>query len=52
MVQAAGAQGILFNSAITNGSNLVRYNDVLATTDFVQVYDPSRALPRDQSSWR
>jgi len=52
LVLAAGAKGILYSSAITSGTNLVLYNDALAGSDFVHVYDPDHALPRDQSSWR
>lgn len=52
LVLAAGAKGILFDSLVTDGTNLVLYNDALETTDVVQPYDPNHALPRDQSSWR
>lgn len=52
MVLAAGAKGILFDSVIADGTNLVLYNDTLEATDVVRVYDPNHALPRDQSSWR
>lgn len=52
LVLAAGAKGILFDSSMTDGSNLVLYNDTLEGTDFVRPYDPNHALPRDQLSWR
>ena len=52
VVLTAGAKGILFDSVVSDGSNLVLYNDTLEATDFVRPYDPGHALPRDQSSWR
>lgn len=48
---AAGAKGILFDSVINGGTNLVLYNDMLGATDLVRPYDPDRGLPRDQASW-
>lgn len=50
-VLAAGAKGILFNSAITGGANLVIYTDALTGADAINVYDPNNALPKNQSSW-
>lgn len=52
LVMTAGAKGILFDSLITEGTNLVLYNDTLEANDVVRPYDPNHALPRDQSSWR
>jgi RES domain-containing protein len=50
---AAGAKGILFASGLaTGGINLVVYNDGLTAGDTLQVYDPARALPKNQDSWR
>ena len=52
-VIAAGAKGILFASTLaTGGINLAVYNDTLAASDTLQVYDPSGALPKNQASWR
>lgn len=51
MVLSAGAKGILFDSVITGGTNLVLYNDAFTKTDKVLPYDPNNGLPRDQSSW-
>jgi RES domain-containing protein len=50
-VLAAGAKGILFKSAITGGANLVVYTDALAGADAITVYDPNKALPKNQKSW-
>lgn len=50
-VLAAGAKGILFNSAITARANLVIYTDALAGTDAIAVHDPDHALPKNQQSW-
>lgn len=50
-VLAAGAKGILFNSSISGAANLVIYTDTLAGPDVIQVYDPNKDLPKDQSSW-
>lgn len=50
-VLAAGAKGILFNSALTSGSNLVIYTDALTGADAIDVYDPNNDLPKNQSSW-
>jgi RES domain-containing protein len=51
-VVAAGAKGILFRSRLSaDGVNLVMYVDDLAPTDRLDVHDPLRSLPRDQSSW-
>ena len=47
----AGAKGILVQSAITGGTNLVLYNDALNSTDMIEVHDPNHALPKNQSSW-
>lgn len=50
---AAGAKGILFGSGLApGGTNLVVFNDMLATVDTLQVYDPTGALPKNQDSWR
>ena len=52
-VIATGAKGILFASTLaTGGINLAVYNDTLAASDTLQVYDPSGALPKNQASWR
>lgn len=51
-VMAAGAKGILFDSVLDVGTNLVLYTDYLAPGDQVRAHDPHHALPRDQSSWR
>jgi len=50
-VLAAGARGILFDSALSGGANLVVYTDALTDTNTVTVYDPNKDLPKDQSSW-
>ncbi|CUI07001.1 RES family NAD+ phosphorylase [Massilia antarctica] len=50
-VLAADAKGILFNSAITGGENLVIYTDALTGADAINVYDPNNDLPKNQSSW-
>lgn len=51
-VFAAGAKGIVFGSRVSPaGTNIVLYNDMLASTDSVLVHDPSGALPKNQSSW-
>lgn len=50
-VIAAGAKGILFNSAITGGTNLVLYTDTLTGADTLAVHDPGGDLPKNQSSW-
>jgi hypothetical protein len=51
-VIAAGGKGILFKSRLSpDGVNLVLYVDELGSMDRLDVYDPQRALPRDQSSW-
>ncbi|MPQ55234.1 RES family NAD+ phosphorylase [Duganella sp. FT27W] len=51
LVMSTGTKGILFNSVITGGSNLVLYTDMLAPTDVIKPYDPTQSLPRDQASW-
>lgn len=51
-VLAAGAKGILFNSAIAGGTNLVIYTDALTGADAINVYDPGNDLPKNQSSWK
>ena len=51
LVRAAGAKGILFNSSITSGTNLVLYTDSLTDSDVLVVYDPHQALPKNQDSW-
>ena len=52
MVLAAGHTGILFPSlANDRGLNIVVYVDRLKNGNSVQVNDPDRRLPRDQSSW-
>ncbi len=51
-VLAAGAKGIMFNSAITGGANLVIYTDALTGADAINVYDPGNDLPKNQSSWK
>jgi RES domain-containing protein len=44
---AAGAKGIVFPSRLSPaGTNLVLYPDLLETTDSIEVYDPTGALPR------
>lgn len=50
-VLAAGAKGILFNSAINARANLVIYTDALAGADSIAVHDPDNALPKNQQSW-
>ncbi|CAD6563290.1 RES family NAD+ phosphorylase [Paraburkholderia sabiae] len=51
-VLAAGAKGILFRSRLSpDGVNLVLYVDELESTDRLEVYDPQRSLPHNQSSW-
>jgi hypothetical protein len=51
-VIATGGKGILFKSRLSpDGVNLVIYVDEIDSTDRLEVYDPQRALPRDQSSW-
>lgn len=50
-VIAAGAKGIMFNSAITGGTNLVIYTDALTGGYSIAVYDPNNDLPKNQSSW-
>jgi RES domain-containing protein len=51
-VHAAGAKGILFDSTIANGTNLVIYTDSLTGADSVEAYDPNNALPKNQLSWK
>ena len=49
---AAGAKGILFSSRVRlGGMNLVIYTEVLGTDGAIDVYDPEKALPRNQQSW-
>lgn len=50
-VLAAGAKGIMFNSAITGGANLVIYTDALTSADAINAYDPNNDLPKNQLSW-
>jgi RES domain-containing protein len=51
-VIAAGAKGILFRSRLSpDGVNLVLYVDEFESTDRLEVYDPQRSLPQNQSSW-
>ncbi|WP_374582426.1 RES family NAD+ phosphorylase [Pseudoduganella sp.] len=50
-VLEAGAKGILFNSTITGGTNLVIYPDALTALDSITAYDPNNALPKNQQSW-
>ena len=50
-VLAAGAKGILFNSAISDGANLVIYTDALTGADAINVYDPNNDLPKNQKAW-
>ncbi|CAG9252222.1 hypothetical protein PUN4_180126 [Paraburkholderia unamae] len=51
-VIAAGAKGILFRSRLSpSGTNLVLYVDELATSDTLEVHDPTGSLPHNQSSW-
>lgn len=50
-VLAAGAKGILFQSTIDGGTNLVIYNDALADFDAINAYDPNNDLPNNQLSW-
>lgn len=47
----AGGKGILFNSTITGGANLVIYTDALTGLDSITAYDPNNALPKNQQSW-
>lgn len=50
---AAGAKGVLFRSRHTaHGTSLALYTDLLAPSDHLEVYDPTRALPKNQDSWR
>jgi len=52
MVIASGAKGLLFSSFIKpGGCNLVLYDDQLAASDVVEVYDPHGDLPKNQDSW-
>ncbi|WP_344762902.1 RES domain-containing protein [Actimicrobium antarcticum] len=51
-VLAAGAKGILFNSAITGDANLVIYTDALTGADAINVDDPNNDLPKNQLSWQ
>lgn len=49
---AAGAKGILFGSRLSpRGVNLVLYTELLESSDILEVYDPARALPKNQESW-
>lgn len=51
-VIAAGAKGILFQSHISAaGVNLVVFPDTFIATDSLAVFDPGRALPKNQDSW-
>lgn len=50
-VLASGGKGIMFKSVLTDGTNLVLYNDVLESTDSIIVHDPNDALPKNQASW-
>jgi len=50
-VLALGAKGILFNSVITGGVNLVLYNDAMVAPDLIVPHDPHRSLPKNQNSW-
>ncbi|MGS0743425.1 RES family NAD+ phosphorylase [Glaciimonas sp. GG7] len=50
-VLAAGGKGIMFQSVITGGTNLVLYNDALGASDSIIAYDPNQALPKNQTSW-
>ena len=50
---AAGAKGILFASRLmSEGHNLVIYNDMLAADDRLEAHDPDNMLPKNQKSWR
>lgn len=51
LVFSARAKGVLFNSAITGGTNLVIYTEALTAGDAIDVYDPHNALPKNQKSW-
>ena len=52
LVLASGHTGILFPSQVHDGgTNVVVYIDRLQGMNTIQVNDPDRALPRDQSSW-
>ena len=49
---AAGVKGILFASqARPGGTNLMLYTELLGPGDAIAVYDPARALPKNQQSW-
>ena len=48
---ATGTKGIIFPSVMDHGTNLILYTATLSGGDRVEVYDPGKALPRDQRSW-
>jgi RES domain-containing protein len=52
LVLTAGAKGIMFNSSITGGANLVIYTDALTGADAINAHDPNNDLPKNQSSWK
>jgi RES domain-containing protein len=50
-VIAAGAKGIMFQSVLTRGTNVVLYTAELADPESITIYDPSNDLPKNQDSW-
>jgi RES domain-containing protein len=52
LVLSAGAKGVLFNSRLAStGTNLVLYPSVFNEADTMSVFDPTGALPKNQTSW-
>ncbi|MGE4377502.1 MAG: RES family NAD+ phosphorylase, partial [Burkholderiaceae bacterium] len=52
LVLARGHTGILFPSQVHDGGvNVVVYVDRLQGANTIEVNDPDRRLPQDQSSW-
>lgn len=52
IVRGAGHAGIIFPSvANSGGSNVVIYSDALSAPNRIEVHDPNKLLPADQSSW-
>jgi len=53
MVLAQGYTGILFPSQVHHGGiNVVVYTEQIKDGNSIEVNDPDKRLPRDQSSWR